>query len=311
MTRGMRILVTGSSGHFAAALLPALCALHEVREVRGIDFRPPRFRHEKFRAVVRDIRDPALIDAMTGCDALVHLAFVVLRGRTSERAMREINISGTGHLFATARRCGVTRLVMLSSAAVYGSGVNVDEEAAYDPLPGFLYARHKIEVEQHLESEFPECVRLRPHAILGPHAQPLLRRLLQQPFYLRLADPHPLLQCVHEDDVARAVLLALISQVRGPFNLASPDTFSFRDAIARDGRFSIALRPGIARAAFKAAWRLSGWGGEPAWLEGLARPLVLDCTRAAKELGWQAHYSAAAAIRSIGAAGAKELAAVP
>ena len=107
MTRGMRILVTGSSGHFAAALLPALCALHEVREVRGIDFRPPRFRHEKFRAVVRDIRDPALIDAMTGCDALVHLAFVVLRGRTSERAMREINISGTGHLFATARRCGL------------------------------------------------------------------------------------------------------------------------------------------------------------------------------------------------------------
>jgi nucleoside-diphosphate-sugar epimerase len=306
----MRIFVTGSSGHFAAALLPALCASPEVREVRGIDLRPPHFRHAKFRAVVRDTRDPSLIDAMTGCDALVHLAFIVLRGKTSRHAMHDVNVTGTRHVFETARRCGVKRLVMLSSAAVYGSGVNVDEEAAYNPLPGFLYARHKTEVERYLESEFPECVRLRPHAILGPHAQPLLRRLLRQPFYLRLPEPHPLLQCVHEDDVARAVLHALTSQVRGPFNLASPDTFSFRDAIARDGRFNIALRPGIAGAAFKVAWRLSGWGGEPAWLEGLARPLVLDCSRAARELGWQARCSAVAAFRSIdtsrAASGAKK-----
>jgi nucleoside-diphosphate-sugar epimerase len=297
----MRVIVTGSSGHFAAALLPPLCALHEVREVLGIDLGPARFRHEKFRALVRDIRDPALMEIMAGCDALVHLAFVVLRGKTSEHEMREVNVTGTRHVFETARRCGVKRLVQLSSAVVYGSGVNVDEDAAYDPLPGFLYARHKVEVEQHLESRFPECVRLRPHAILGPHAQPLLRRLLQQPFHLRLPDPHPLLQCVHEDDVARAVLLALVSEVRGPFNLSSPDTFSFRDAVRRGGRFSIALPLGIARAGFAIAWRLSGWGGEPAWLEGLSRPLILDCSRAARELGWQASHSAAAAIRSIAA----------
>ena len=311
----MRVLVTGSSGHFAAALLPELCALREVREVRGIDLQPPHFRHQKFSAVVRDIRDPSLAQCMAGCDALVHLAFVVLRKKISERAMHDVNVTGTRHVFDTARRCGVKRLVMLSSAAVYGSGINVLEDAAYDPLPGFLYARNKTAVEQYLESEFPECVRLRPHAILGPHAQPLLRQLLQQPFCLRLPDPQPLLQCVHEDDVARAVLLALTSQARGPFNLASRDAFSFRDAIARDGRPSIALPPGFARAGLNVAWRVSGWGGEPAWLEGLARPLVLDCTRAAKELGWQANYSAASAIRSIDtsrtASAAKEPAEVP
>ncbi|MGQ0749357.1 MAG: NAD-dependent epimerase/dehydratase family protein [Betaproteobacteria bacterium] len=315
MTAGMRVVVTGSSGHFAAALLPALCALREVGEVRGIDVRPPHFHHEKFRAVVRDVRDPALTQMMTGCDALVHLAFVVLRGRTAEREMRDSNVAGTRHVFESAHRCRVKRLVQFSSAAVYGSGVNVDEGAAYDPLPGFLYARHKVEVEQYLQSRFPECVRLRPHAILGPHAQPLLRRLLQQPFYLRLPDPPPLLQCVHEDDVARAVLLALAAKVRGPFNLSAPDAFSFRDAVQRDGRFSIGLPSGIARAGFKLAWRLFGWGGEPAWLEGLSRPLLLDCSRAASKLGWQAGYSAAAAIRSIGvpraASGAKGRVEVP
>lgn len=297
----MRVIVTGSSGHFASVLLPALCALSVVREVRGLDLRPPRFRHEKFRAAVRDVRDPALVQMMAGCDALVHLAFVVLRGKTSEREMREVNVTGTRHVFETARRCGVRRLVQLSSAAVYGSGANVDEASAYDPLPGFLYARHKVEVEQYLESRLPECVRLRPHAILGPHAQPLLRRLLQQPFHLRLPEPHPVLQCVHEDDVARAVVLAITSEVRGPFNLSSPDAFSFREAVQRDGRLSIALPAGIARAGFDLAWRLFGWGGEPAWLEGLSRPLSLDCSRAAHELGWQASCSAAAAIRSTGA----------
>ena len=294
----MRVFVTGSSAHLAAALLPQLCRRPEVEEVRGMDLRPPRFHHAKFRAIRCDIRVPALAQWVAGCDALIHLAFVVLRGRMSERDMHDINVNGTHHVFDTARRCGVRRLIHLSSAAVYGGGVDLAEDAPYDPLPNFLYARHKVEIEQWLESEFPEGVRLRPHAVLGPHAQPLLKRLLHQPFYLDLPEPHPLLQCIHEDDVARAVLLALESEARGPFNLSAPDSFRFRDAIGRDHRFTVPLPPGAARVGFSAAWRGFGWGGEPAWLEGLSRTLLLDCSRAADELHWRSSHDAASAFRS-------------
>lgn len=292
----MNVFVTGSSSHLAQALLPVLCADPGIARVTGVDLAPARFAHAKFRAAQGDIRDEGLPALMEGHDALVHLAFVVLRGRMSERDMFGVNVTGSHKVFHAARQAGVKRLVHLSSAAVYGSGMHLDEQAPLAPLPGFLYARHKEHLERLLEAEFPECVRLRPHVILGPNAQPLLRQLLELPFYLALPEPQPLQQCVHEEDVASAVLLALTRDVRGAFNLAVEGGFSYRDAIRRRHRFSIALPRRVARAGIDLAWRWWGWGGEPAWIEGLERTLVLNCRRAAVELGWKSRYDAAAVL---------------
>jgi nucleoside-diphosphate-sugar epimerase len=292
----MNVFVTGSSSCLAQALLPVLCAEPEIARVTGVDLAPARFAHAKFRAVRLDIRDPGLHSMIEGHDALVHLAFVVLRGRMSEADMFAVNVTGSHKVFHAARQAGVRRFVHLSSAAVYGSGTHVDEQAPFAPLPGFLYARHKAHLEQLLEAEFPECVRLRPHVILGPHAQPLLRQLLGLPFYLSLPEPQPLQQCVHEDDVARAVLMALTRNVRGPFNLAVEGGFSYRDAIRRRRRISIALSPRVARAGLDFAWRRWGWGGEPAWIEGLEKTLLLNCRRASVELDWKSRHDAAAVL---------------
>ena len=62
------------------------------------------------------------------------------------------------------------------------------EAAAFAPLPDFCYGRHKAELETLLARDMPGCVRLRPHVILGPHAQPTLRQILNLPFCLRLDD---------------------------------------------------------------------------------------------------------------------------
>ena len=98
----MKVFVTGSSSHFAAALLPRLCARPEVERVAGIDLHPPRFEHPKFHAAQLDIRNPQLEGLLDGHDALVHLAFVVLRGRMPEREMFDINVNGS-HKVSTPR----------------------------------------------------------------------------------------------------------------------------------------------------------------------------------------------------------------
>jgi nucleoside-diphosphate-sugar epimerase len=292
----MKVLVTGSSSRLARALLPLLTAQPGIARVTGVDLAPPHFIHARFHAVRSDIRDPGLAAALEGQDALVHLAYAVLRGGMSEAEMFDINVTGSHKVFHAARRAGVGRLVHLSSAAVYGGGVHLGEEAPLAPLPHFLYARHKAHLEQLLEIEFPECVRLRAHVILGRNAQPLLRQLLNFPCYLALPEPQPRLQCVHEDDVARAVLLALERDVSGPFNLAVEDSFSYRDLIRSRHRLAIPLPPAAARAGLGLAWRFWGWGGEPAWIEGLTRTLLLNCRRAAVELDWKSRYSAAAVL---------------
>ncbi len=289
----MRVFVTGSSSHLAQSLLPRLCDDPGVTGVTGVDLAPPRFAHAKFAAHRLDIRSPRIAGLIAEHDALVHLAFVVLRGRMSEAEMFDINVRGSHRVFHAARSVGVARLLHVSSAAVYGSGVHLSEDAPLAPLPRFLYAQHKAHLEQLLAIEFPECVRLRPHVVLGPHAHPVLRQLLNQPCYVRLPDPQPLLQCVHEDDVARAVLLCLAKPVRGAFNLAVEDNFSFRDAIRSRHRLRVPLPPAVARSMLKLACRWAGWGGEPAWIDGLARTLIVNCRRIRVELGWRSSYSAA------------------
>lgn len=294
----MRILVTGAASHLAQVLLPRLCARDDVSQVIGLDVRPARFAHSKFQPRLADIRTASLHPWLENCDALIHLAFVVLRGRMPAQSMASVNLDGTCRVFAAARDAGVARLVHLSSAAVYGSGENLTEAAPLAPLPGFLYAAHKAALEAWFAAELPQAVRLRPHVILGPHCQPLFRRLLRLPFRLRLPEPAPRLQCVHEEDVVSAIEAAIEREVSGPFNLAGEESFTLADIL--QGRWTLSLP--LARRLLDAAWRLTGFGGEPAWLAGAGRPLTLDCARARKLLGWRPRFDLATTLAASGAA---------
>jgi len=294
----VKILVTGSSACLARALLPRLCAEPVVTRVSGIDLGPPHFSHPKFRSLRADFRDPQAAALLPQHDALVHLAYVVLRGHMAERTMREINVDASLRLLQAAGAAGMRRIIHLSSAAVYGAGSGLDEDAPFAPLAGFRYGEHKAELEQGLQDTLPQCLRLRPHVILGPNAQPVLRQILRLPFFLRLPDPQPRLQCVHEDDVAAAVITGLASAAQGPCNLAAADTFTLRDAVRSRHRLSLPLPASVARAGLRIIHGASGWGGEPGWLGGLQQTLTLDCRRAARELGWRPLHGSAQTLAS-------------
>ena len=295
----MRIFLSGTASHLAQAVLPRLCALPEVNAVVGCDLQAAAFAHPKFTQHIADIRSPEVARLLQGCDALAHLAFVVLRGKMAAATMHDINVHGTQRLLDAARQAGIQRLVHLSSAAVYGRGENLDERAALQPLPEFLYGQHKAELERWLESAYPQAVRLRPHIILGPYCQPLLRKILRQPCYVTLPEPQPRLQCVHEDDVAEAIIASLLRPVSGAFNLAAPGSFSLKQIIAQGQARSVGMSFSAAKMALKLAWHFKGFGGEPAWLDGVRYPLTLDCSRAAQVLNWQPQYDAQAALASV------------
>lgn len=295
----MRIFVTGAASHLAQAWLSKLCADQRIERVIGIDLAPAIFTHPKFTHHRLDIRSPDIGALMSGCDALVHLAWVVLRGKMKAETMRDINVHGTQLVFEAARAAGITRLIHLSSASVYGSGENLTEAAPLNPLPDFLYAQHKAEVESWLAHEFPEALRLRPHILLGPHCQPLLKQLLHQPCYPRLPDPQPRLQCVHEDDVADAISAGLFSPASGPLNLAVAGEYSFKQVIAARYRHPIPLPFSLIKMALSLSWRLTGYGGEPAWIDGMRHTLTLDCTRAQSELDWAPKFTADVALAAV------------
>lgn len=295
----MRVFITGSASYLALAWLPGLCADPRIEYVIGLDVAPAIFIHAKYTHQQMDIRSPDIATRMAGCDALVHLAWVVLRGKMCVAAMHDINVRGTQLVFEAARVAGIARLIHLSSASVYGHGENLNEAAPFNPLHGFIYAQHKVEVEHYLARAFPQALRLRPHIILGPHCQPLLKQMLRLPFYPRLPDPQPRLQCVHEADVADALTAGLFSEVSGPINLAACGEYSLKQVIAARTQYPMPLPFALIKASLNVAWRLTGFGGEPAWIEGMGRTLTLDCTRAQSELGWRPKFTATAAIDAV------------
>ena len=287
----MRVLVTGSSSHLALALLPMLCHTPEISSITGIDIQPGYFTHPKFRAVQADLTQTDLTPLLDQQDALIHLAFVVLRGKTPIEVMRAVNLTASQRLFDTAAKLGMSPIIHLSSASVYGDGINLDENAPLRPIPGFLYAQHKTELEHWLIQQHPHIIRLRPHIILGKHAQPLLINLLRQPFYVKLPDPQPLLQCVHEDDVARAIIQLLIQPASGAYNLAANLPFSFRDAIQRRHHVAMPIPAAFAKYVLNITCKTTGIGGEVGWLDGVHNSLTLNCDKAELELKWQAQIS--------------------
>jgi nucleoside-diphosphate-sugar epimerase len=289
----MRIFVTGSSSHLAQALLPMLCADNAVDTVFGMDLHASTFRHHKFSALQADLRQVSPQSLLPQYDALIHLAWVVLRGKMPLQGMREINVCTSQHWLATAAELGLSRIIHLSSASVYGQGEHLDENAPFTPIRYFNYAEHKAELEWWLIQHYPHVVRFRPHIILGEHAQPLLHRILNLPIYPKLPGPQPLLQCVHEDDVARAIIQALKMPAQGAYNLAASDSFNLRAAITLNRPHAIGIPPALVKAGLKLLWSTTGFGGEPGWFDGVGHSLTLNCRKAEGELGWQAQVSAA------------------
>ncbi len=301
----MKVLVTGSGSHLARALLPKLLAEDRITQVIGVDLRPGGLRHAKFSEHRLDIRDPQLTELMHGVDAVIHMAFVVLRSslgkqRKNRDLIRDINLGGSRHVFELARKAGVKCLIHLSSAAVYGAWPDnpplMDENQARRVMTGFSYAEDKNAVEDFLDEyatldSAPRVVRLRPHVILGPHAQRFLLALLRQPFYPRFPEPQPLSQCVWEDDVCDAVLLALFHPTaRGAYNLAADDTLAFRDMLRLHQRFTLGLPFVLVKLLHRLLWWISSAGEEPGWLGGMRWSLAVSNHRAREELGWRPRY---------------------
>lgn len=299
----MKLIVTGSGSALAGALLPLLAADERVEQIIGLDERETPFRDPCFTQVLLDLTSPHAARVLAGADALVHLALAA-EPDGAEAAARDASaaeafyVGGAQNMFRAAIDQGVSRLVHVSSAVAYGLPARaqpIGEDHPRAALPGFAWAAHLVAFEEWLdihESQHPgtRVVRLRPHLIVGRHAAPSVRALLRTPFSLRFAGRTPRLQCVHVDDVAKAILRAIEHpDVTGAFNLACVDAAPFAEMQRRAGGGQVPLPLAAAYQWCRLARRF-GNAADPAWLEWLRHDVVLDSSRARRRLDWRPRY---------------------
>jgi nucleoside-diphosphate-sugar epimerase len=146
------VLVTGGAGFIGSHLTRAL--LSRGDQVTVLDDFSTGTRENLVGAEVRviegDIRDPqAVATAMRGVDIVFHHAALisVVESMQNPPACYETNLMGSVHVLMAAHQAKARRVVMASSAAVYGeSGGTVSETDPVTPISP--YAASKMAMEQ-------------------------------------------------------------------------------------------------------------------------------------------------------------------
>ena len=128
----MRIAIIGATGNVGTALLRRIKQAAAEQpggiELVGIARHLPDQSQEPYDGVTWHSVDVAseaarerLAEALAGCDAVVHLAWLLQPNR-DEGFMRRVNVDGTAHPLAAAADAGVKQVVCASSLGAFSPG---------------------------------------------------------------------------------------------------------------------------------------------------------------------------------------------
>jgi UDP-glucose 4-epimerase len=299
------VLITGICGRLGRRLARGL---HRERPVLGIDRRefrgkPKDILHDPFDIRRRKTRDIFRAHSLA---AVVHLG-IMHDPRASSSEHHTWNVVGFQKLLEYIAQYQVPKLVLLSTSAAYGPGPDNPQFLTEDaPLLGsarFSGLRDLIEVDMLAQSFFwkrpeIETVILRPAHILGSvrNADSNYLRLPRIPTLLGF---DPMMQVIHEDDVVRAIRLALRPGIRGIFNLAGPPPLPLSKLIELTGRPRLPLPHFIAEAVVERLWSLRVTSFPAPELDHLRYVCMVDDRRARELLGFTPLYDAKATIRAV------------
>jgi len=175
----VRVLVTGGAGFIGSHVVDKLVAAGH--RPRIFDMVPsPYHAPGEVDTYIGDLTDrDALADAMTGCQAVMHLAAVADVNQVALDPVfaEEVNSRGTLNVLEAARNAAVKRVIYASTIWVYnGHSAEEVDEASELSLPAHLYTATKVAGEMYCTSFAElydvEYTILRFGIPYGPRARP-------------------------------------------------------------------------------------------------------------------------------------------
>jgi UDP-glucose 4-epimerase len=300
------VAITGIAGNLGRALAKLL---HTETRVVGIDRRPFREKPKDIEHHQVDIRKKRVEEVFRRgrVEALIHLG-VMHDPRMPQAEAHSFNVVGTQKVLDLCLRHGVRKVVVLSSANVYGplpGNPNfLPEETPLMAAAHFSEMADLIEVDMYAQSfmwRHPELetVILRPVNIVGPTVRNAPSN------YLRLERPvtvlgfDPMVQLIHEEDVCGALALALRSGARGVYNVTGPGEVPLSAVLAELGRRPVPVPHFLVRSLVKRLFdaRLSSF--PPGEIDHIQYLCAVDGSRFARELGFAPRHSLRDTVRSV------------
>jgi len=299
------VLVTGACGRLGKHVIRVQ---HRERRVIGVDRRP---FPDKPKDVVHeqvDIRRKKLKDVFRAepIEAVVHLG-VMHDPRASQSEHHSWNVAGFQKLLEYVAQYQVPKLVVLSSANVYGPQPDnaqfLNEDA---PLLGgarFSEIRDLIEVDMLAQGFFwkhptTETVILRPVHIVG-HVRNAASNFLRLPTIPTLLGFDPMVQIIHQSDVVRAIGRALVPGRRGIYNIAGPEPLPLSHIVKILGKPSVPVPYTLGKALLKRMWSFRLTSFPAPELDHIRYVCMVDDQRSRAELGYAPAMTIEETVKSV------------
>lgn len=299
------VVVTGIVGRLGKHVCRVL---HREHRIIGVDRRAFPDRPSDVVHLRVDLRRKKIRDIFRAGEvrAVVHLG-VLHDPRASPAEHHSWNVLGFAKMLEYLEQYGVRKLVVLSSANVYGPRPDNPQfltEAA--PLLGsqdFHDIRDLIAADMLAQSFFwrnPACetVILRPPHILGA-VRNAPSNYLRLPVVPTLLGFDPMVQVIHQGDVAHAISAALRPGVRGIFNLAGPAPVALSRLIALRGRGRITVPHLVARRLLSELFRFRLSSFPAPELDHIRYVCMVDDRRAREAFGWSPRYGLEETIQAV------------
>jgi nucleoside-diphosphate-sugar epimerase len=239
----MKVFLTGGTGVIGRPTAARLVeAGHTVRAVARRDAAAKQLRDAGVEPVAVDLFDAAAVrDAVTGCEAVLHLATNVppypKMGRPKNWTMHNrLRTEATRHLVDAARETGVRRMVKESVTFVYADGSDawLDENAPLIAKLGMIAPTidgEKIALE--LADGDAAAIVLRFglfYGGAGNRGTDEMVKLARSRRSLMAGKPGAYMSSIHADDAAGAVVAALDAPT-GIYNVADDEPLTRRAAL--------------------------------------------------------------------------------
>ena len=234
----MRILITGGAGFIGSHLIEhfqndaEIIVLDNLRS--GYRKNLEGFAHQFIEG---SITDRAAVDhAMEGVDLVFHLAAMISvpESMAAPSECVDINVNGLLNVLESAAIAGAKKLVLASSAAIYGDNPTVPKMETMIPEPKSPYAVTKLDGEYYLEMFRREhgldTASLRFFNVFGPRQDPGSAYAAAIPIFLKQAfageditifgDGEQTRDFIHVKDIVAALVhIATRPALHGTFNV--------------------------------------------------------------------------------------------
>lgn len=289
------VLVTGAAGSLAKRVI---ARLHGRYHVIAVDFRRkvetdadiPSYKVEMHKRGFEDIFRAHKIDAV------LHIGRIF--AHESDRMRRyNANVLGTKKLLELCRKYTVKQVLLHSTYYVYGASAYnpalLDEDAPLKASEVTQDLVDSVEVESLSQIylwKYPELniTILRPCNVLGPGVKNSMSLLLSRPLAPVLMGFSPLMQFLHVDDMADAMVTAFEQNKPGIYNVAPEDWVSYQDAVAQCGcrRLPVLSIPPVLP---KLVSNLLNWNAffPPYLINYFKYPVIIDGRLFRETFGWK------------------------